>query len=107
MAGDFAQLRQALLDFRDRRDWQRFHTPRALCASVAIEAAELLELTQWKTDDAFTAWARDNRGVVAAECADILCYLVLLADALEIDLPAAVAAKIAVNESRFPPAGPV
>ena len=106
MPGEFAQLRQALLDFRDRRDWQRFHTPRALCASVSIEAAELLELTQWKTDDAFAAWARENRDVVAAECADVLCYLVLLADALDIDLPKAAAAKIAVNEVRFPPPPP-
>ena len=105
MPGDFAELREALLAFRDRRDWQRFHTPRALCASVAVEAAELLELTQWRTDDEFAGWARGNRDVVAAECADILSYLVLLADSLDIDLRTAVQAKLALNEIRFPPGG--
>ena len=102
MAGEFEALERALLDFRDRRDWKRFHTPRQLCASVAIEAAELLELTQWKGDEEFAAWAQRNRDVVAAECADVLSYLLLLANALGIDLAEALRAKISVNEGRFP-----
>lgn len=103
MSGEFAALQQALLEFRGRRDWERFHTPRQLCASVAIEAAELLELTQWKTEDEFSAWASANRDVVAAECADVLSYLILLAHALQIDLGDALRTKMAVNEERFPP----
>jgi NTP pyrophosphatase (non-canonical NTP hydrolase) len=103
LSGDLAALERSLLEFRDRRDWKRFHTPRQLCASVAIEAAELLELTQWKTDDEFAAWAAANRALVAAECADVLSYLILLASTLEIDLGEAIRAKMAVNETRFPP----
>ena len=103
MAGELADLRRALLEFRDRRDWRRFHSARNLATSIAIEAAELLELCQWKSDTEFDDWARDNRAVVAAECADVLSYLVLLADALDIDLIDATRAKIALNERRFPP----
>lgn len=100
---ELAELRAALHAFRDRRDWQRFHTPRHLAVSVAIEAAELLELTQWRDDDAFAAWAAAHRDEVASECADILSYLILFAGSLGIDLAGAVRAKIAVNEQRFPP----
>ena len=100
---ELGDIREALLAFRDRRGWERFHTPRALAVSVAIEAAELLELTQWRSDDEFAAWASAHREEVASECADILSYLVLFADSLHIGLAAAVHAKIATNEGRFPP----
>ena len=100
---ELGELRAALLAFRDRRDWKRFHTPRHLAVSVAIEAAELVELTQWRDDDGFAAWAAAHREEVASECADVLSYLILFADSLGIDLAGAVRAKIGVNEHRFPP----
>ena len=100
---ELGELRELLLAFRDRRDWARFHTPRHLAASVAIEAAELLELTQWRDDAEFAAWAAAHRDEVASECADVLSYLVLLASSLDIDLAAAVRAKLRSNERRFPP----
>lgn len=106
---EFAELRAALLDFRDRRDWGRVHTSRHLAASVAIEAAELLELTQWRSDDEFAVWAAAHRDEVASECADVLSYLILFATGLGIDLALAVREKIRRNEQRFPPldgAGP-
>jgi NTP pyrophosphatase (non-canonical NTP hydrolase) len=103
MPDSLLELRDTLRAFRDRRDWARFHTARALCASVSVEAAELLELTQWKSDDEFEAWAAANRPVVAAECADVLSYLILLADRLGIDLAQATRDKVALNETRFPP----
>ena len=102
MPGELAELRSALLDFRDRRDWRRHHTARNLCVSVAVEAAELLELTQWRTEEEFAAWAVEQRAVIGAECADVLSYLILLADALGIDLADALRAKMRLNEDRFP-----
>ncbi len=103
MPGEIAELARLLTDFRDRRDWARVHSSRALCASVAIEAAELLELTQWQSDETFEAWAAGHKSVIAAECADVLSYLILLAEHLDIDLADALRAKIALNEDRFPP----
>ncbi len=100
---DLDTLRAALLAFRDRRAWRRFHTPRHLATSVAIEAAELLELTQWLRDEEFADWAASHRDEVAGECADILSYLILFADSLGIDLAEAVRTKMRANETRFPP----
>ncbi len=100
---ELADLCTALIAFRDRRDWKRFHTPRALATSVAIEAAELLELTQWRSDEEFADWALAHRAEVAGECADILSYLILFADSLGIDLADAVRTKTRANETRFPP----
>lgn len=100
--GDLESLRRELVAFGERRDWRRFHRAKDLCVSVSIEAAELLELAQWRDDDAFETWAAEHRETVAHECADVLSYLILLADRLQIDLAAAVRRKLALNETRFP-----
>ena len=101
------ELHDRLVDFRDRRDWKRFHTPKNLALSVSIESAELLELFQWKTDGEIEA-SKDAGAFVAEaadEIADVLIYLVLLAGALGIDPVEAAVAKIAKNEARFPEEG--
>ena len=103
MPGELGELAASLVEFRDRRDWRRLHTARSLCVGVAVEAAELLELTQWKSDEDFDVWAHDNIAVVQSECADVLSYLILLVELLGIDLAQAVRAKMAINEQRFPP----
>ena len=99
-----SELHNRLVDFRDRRDWKRFHTPKDLALSVSIESAELLELFQWKSDADIEA-ERGNEAFVteaAGEIANVLIYLVLLAGELGIDPLEAAAAKIAENEKRFP-----
>lgn len=97
-------LRKALLAFRDERDWAQFHTLRNLIVSLNLEAGELLELTQWKRDDEVAVLARDEqgRGALAEECADVLLYLILIADAAGIDLIAAAERKLARNAERYP-----
>jgi len=99
-----AQLHARLVDFRDRRNWKRFHTPKDLALSVSIESAELLELFQWKSDDEISTMARDPAFAEAAsdEIADVLIYLVLLAGELGIDPLAAAMRKVLTNEKRFP-----
>jgi NTP pyrophosphatase (non-canonical NTP hydrolase) len=102
MADVIAELTKKLVDFRDRRAWGQFHTPRNLCVSISLETAELLELGQWKSDAEFDNWARANRQAVADECADVLSYLLLLANEVGIDLARAVEEKIQANEHRYP-----
>ena len=99
-----AQLHARLVDFRDRRNWTRFHTPKDLALSVSIESAELLEVFQWKSDDEIASLAVDPDFTAAAsdEIADVLIYLVLLAGELGIDPLAAAMRKISTNETRFP-----
>jgi len=98
------ELRSALLRFRDERDWRQFHSLRNLIVSLNLEAAELLELTQWKRDDEIDALPGDPvaREALADECADVLLYLLLIADVAGIDLLAAGQQKLAKNAVKYP-----
>lgn len=98
------KLTRAVLAFRDERDWRQFHSLRNLIVSLNLEAGELLELTQWKRDEEIEALPRDpdGRQALAEECADILLYLLLVADAAGIDLAAAAREKLAKNAEKYP-----
>ena len=102
------ELYAILGEFRDRRNWARFHTPKNLAISVSIEAAELLELFQWQSDLEIED-AKKTPGFTAAasdEIADVLIYLTLLAGQLGIDPITAALEKLEKNEKRFPAAEP-
>ena len=98
-------LRERLRVFADERDWGRFHTPKNLASALSVEAAELLEIFQWLTSEESMAVMSGEAmsDAVLDEMADVLIYLVRLADVLDVDLVAAAAAKVDRNELRFPP----
>lgn len=96
------QLRTALRRFSGERDWDQFHTPKNLAAALVVEAAELLEPFQWLTPEQEAALSPEQLEVVEREMADVLCYLVRLADVLEVDLLAAAGRKVDENERRYP-----
>ncbi len=92
------ELKDQVTDFRDERDWKKYHNPRDLSMSISIEAAELLELFQWDNtypDDV-------DRSRLEEEVADILIYLLSLADVADIELGEAVQRKIKMNEDKYP-----
>jgi dCTP diphosphatase len=95
-------LREHLRQFAAARDWERFHTPKNLAMSVAIEAAELMEHFQWLSAAESSELDATARGEVAHEIADVLLYLVRLADVLDIDLVAAAREKILLNADKYP-----
>ncbi len=99
-----AELTDRLIAFRDARDWRQFHSLKNLILSVSLESAELLELTQWKDDDAVETAVSDPafRDRLAEECADVLLYLLLIAERTGFDLATAAAAKIETNEVKYP-----
>lgn len=101
---DLAALTRAVLAFRDERDWRQFHSLRNLIVSLNLEAAELLELTQWRTDEEIAALPGDPaaREALSDECADVLLYLLLIADAAGLDLGAAAERKLAKNGQKYP-----
>ena len=82
-------LRERLRRFAAERDWEQFHTPKNLAMSVAIEAAEIMEHFQWLTAAQSLELDVAARNEVAHEIADVLLYLVRLADVLAIDMVAA------------------
>jgi len=97
-----SQLRDALRQFAAERDWDQFHSPKNLASALAVEAAELLERFQWLTEDQSRKLGPDDLARVREEMADVLNYLVRLADKLDVDLLEAARAKILVNAAKYP-----
>ena len=99
-----AALTAAVVTFRDERNWAQFHTLRNLIVSLNLEASELLELTQWKSDDEMAALVHssDAGEALRDECADVLLYLLLIAEKAGIDLDAAARAKLEKNADKYP-----
>ena len=93
---------QAWLDqFAAQRDWEKFHTPKNLAMSIAIEAAEIMELVQWQEgSEPIEDTANDSP--MAEEIADVLSYLLRLATVLKIDPAQALALKIKKNAIKYP-----
>ena len=98
----FEQLKKKALSFRDKRDWRQFHSPKNLSMALIVEAGELVEHFQWmKQEDSFKL-AQDKLTAVEEELADILVYLIRMADQLDIDLISAAKKKIKSNEAKYP-----
>jgi len=101
-AANLDDLKYALRAFVKERDWDQFHAPKNLAMAVAIEAAELMEEFQWLTPEQSAALPAEKREAVRQEMADVLLYLVRLADKLDIDLVAAAADKLVINAEKYP-----
>lgn len=98
---DLIELRDRLREFAAERDWEQFHTPKNLATALSVEASELLEPFQWlvsgneELDDV-------KLKAIRHEMADVLAYLVMLADKLDIDLFHAALEKIEINRAKYP-----
>lgn len=99
-----ADLRRQMAEFIAEREWQSYHDAKNLSMSIAIEAAELMEHFQWVRSEEVPAVLANPqaRAEIVDEVADVACYLLSLANALDIDLSAAVAAKVAKNSAKYP-----
>ncbi len=99
-----AELREIVRRFVDERDWRQFHSPKNLSMSLAIEAAELMEHFQW-IEAAESRRLGDDPAKLAEmreEMADVLCYLLAIANELEIDLSEAMRDKMVKNAVKYP-----
>ena len=101
---DLPLLQARLRRFADERDWPPFHTPKNLAMALVVEAAELLEIFQWMTPEQSAAAGADPaaRERIGDEVADVLLYLVQLADRTGIDVEQAVERKLAKNSLKHP-----
>jgi dCTP diphosphatase len=99
---DLTHLRDELRKFADERDWDQYHSPKNLASALAVEAAELLECFQWLTEDQSRNLAPADLEKARHEMADVLNYLVRLADKLDVNLLEAAAEKIALNARKYP-----
>jgi dCTP diphosphatase len=99
---DLAELNERIRAFVAERDWDRFHSPKNLAMALSVEASELVELFQWLTEEESSALDAGRKVRVAEELADVLWFLVRLADRLDIDLLEAAEAKLAQNSTKYP-----
>ncbi|MDJ1501843.1 nucleotide pyrophosphohydrolase [Xanthocytophaga agilis] len=93
---DIKEVTEALLRFRDERDWEQFHNPKDLALAISIEAGELLELFLWKKPEE----AKPEK--VKEELADVLLYGLLLADKYGLDVKQILLDKIQTNAQKYP-----
>jgi len=102
---DFQELQKRMEKFVKERNWTKYHSPKNLAMSIAIESAELMEIFQWmEPDKALEATLEDNetRNQLKDEIADIIIYCLSLANVAQIDLKQSIIAKMERNNFRFP-----
>jgi NTP pyrophosphatase (non-canonical NTP hydrolase) len=84
--------------FRDARNWRQFHNEKDLALSISLEASELLEIFQWKTDEE----GKQNIDAIKDELADVLIYSYMLADNLDLDIDEIIERKLIKNNEKYP-----
>jgi NTP pyrophosphatase (non-canonical NTP hydrolase) len=99
---DLENIKIVARRFAEARDWEQFHSPKNLAMALSVEAAELLEIFQWLTEQQSERLSEETRARVLDEIADVQVYLVRLADRLQVDIAAAVAQKMEKNEAKYP-----
>ncbi|MBA7543864.1 hypothetical protein ES705_36206 [subsurface metagenome] len=99
-----SELKEHVKRFVNDRDWTKYHTAKNLSMSIAIEAAELMELYQWVSEEEASTATTDVEKLerLKEELADILIYCLSLANTVNIDVTEAVAQKIIKNETKYP-----
>jgi len=102
MIRSLADLAETLQRFADERDWEQFHSPKNLAMALGVEVAELAEHFQWLTQQQSLELSPEQRQAVGRELADVLIYLVRLADRLDIDLLAEAEKKVKINAEKYP-----
>jgi NTP pyrophosphatase (non-canonical NTP hydrolase) len=95
-------LREALRRFAAERDWDQFHSPKNLSMALSVESAELMEHFQWLTVAESKQLSCEKREQIQLEMADVLLFLIRLADKLDIDLLASAQEKLAINALKYP-----
>ena len=101
---NLSELTRTVIEFRERRGWKKYHTPKNLAISAAIEVGELLELFQWRSDEEIEDLlkSREYRERVGEEISDVMIYLLTLAHECGIDMERAILSKIEKNERKYP-----
>jgi NTP pyrophosphatase (non-canonical NTP hydrolase) len=103
---DLHDLRERTRQFAQARDWGQFHTPKNLAMALSVEVAELAEHFQWLQSGADAELNDARRTAIRHELADVLLYLVQLADKMQVDLHAAALEKMALNAVKYPAGAP-
>ena len=96
---EIKELLKEINQFRDERNWRQFHNEKDLSLSISLEAAELLELFQWKSSEEVVDTKQER---LAEELADVLIYSYMLADNLDFDINEIIRKKLVKNAEKYP-----
>ena len=99
---DLDKIKQIVREFSSERNWDKYHTPKNLSMALSVEASELVEIFQWLTQEESKNIDSKDIQSVKDEVADILIYLIRIADKLDIDLEEAILEKIKKNADKYP-----
>lgn len=93
------ELMNKINQFRDDRDWRKFHNEKDLAISISLEASELLELFQWKNSEEVVESSLEE---IKEELADVFIYSFMMADNLNLDVEEIIREKIEINAKKYP-----
>lgn len=96
------KLTQKIVKFRDKRDWKQFHNPKDCALSLVLEATEVMEHFQWKSEKDIESYIKINKKEISEELADVLYWVLLISNDLKIDIEKALEDKMIVNENKYP-----
>jgi len=99
---DIQELIEAVVQFRDERDWKQFHNPKDCAMSLALEAAEVLEHFQWKSPEEIDEYMKTEKGEIAEELADVMYWVLLMSHDLDIDINDTFMEKLQKNAEKYP-----
>ena len=99
---DVEEITAKLLKFRDDRDWAQFHNPKDLAISLLLEAAEVLEHFQWKSVEEMSSYTKANKKEISKELADVLYWVLLMSNDMDIDIKKALENKMKENNKKYP-----
>ncbi len=99
---DIQKLTKLLIDFRNARDWQKFHNPKDVALSLMLEAAELGEHFQWKSEAEMKDYIAKHKAKIGEELADVFNWVLILSHDLDLDIAKAAEEKIAHNAKKYP-----
>lgn len=100
--GDIEKLKEMVVAFRDERDWKQFHNPKDMAISLNLEAAEVLEHFQWKNEKEIQERIKSRKEEIGEELADVLYWVLLMSNDLEIDISYAFIKKLEKNSAKYP-----
>jgi NTP pyrophosphatase (non-canonical NTP hydrolase) len=96
------RITDKIINFRKERDWEQFHKPKDIAISMSLEASEVLEHFQWKSNEEVERYVKENKEEIGEELADVMYWVLLMSHDLKIDILDALEKKLKKNEKKYP-----
>lgn len=96
------KITDKIINFRKERDWEQFHKPKDIAISLSLEASEVLEHFQWKSNEEIEKDVKENKEEISEELADVMYWVLLMSHDLKIDILDALEKKLKKNEKKYP-----